>query len=484
VICRAGSAAIAPALAALATAATRARPGLLSLLGRLAAATHDARLYPVLLGALADPEPLARRRAARALGKLGDSRAEEPLLLALSSASSLEQKSLVDALAGVGGGAALDALAALAPGDPDLERRRQRALSLIERRSNRGDPSVLRLDQPLGSPCRVVLSCRAGLSSIVAEQLAALSPRVIGPSHVELEHQGTLGALLTARSAMDFGLVIPIDESAAAEPIERIAEALTRPDTLRRLEGVTKGPLRFRIAWSDGAHHRAPTWALARAVRARTRALENDSRMALWTARADVGGRGQIELVPRLDPDPRFAYRARTVAAASHPTLAAALAHVAGVRADEIAWDPFVGSGAELAERARLGSVRELWGSDTDSQALDAARLNLGALEGAPTPQLVRANALEFAPAGVTLILTNPPMGRRVARDGSIATLLEGFVKHAARVLVPSGRMVWLSPLAAKTERAARSAGLRVIAGPDVDMGGFSARLQVFVRPA
>jgi uncharacterized protein with von Willebrand factor type A (vWA) domain len=75
-------------------------------------------------------------------------------------------------------------------------------------------------------------------------------------------------------------------------------------------------------------------------------------------------------------------------------------------------------------------------------------------------------------------------MGRRVARDGSIATLLEGFVKHAARVLVPSGRMVWLSPLAAKTERAARSAGLRVIAGPDVDMGGFSARLQVFVRPA
>ena len=73
-------------------------------------------------------------------------------------------------------------------------------------------------------------------------------------------------------------------------------------------------------------------------------------------------------------------------------------------------------------------------------------------------------------------------MGRRVTRDGSIGELLERFVAHAAHVLRPSGRLVWLSPLGKRPEKRARDLGLIVTPGPDVDLGGFTATLQCFTR--
>jgi len=152
------------------------------------------------------------------------------------------------------------------------------------------------------------------------------------------------------------------------------------------------------------------------------------------------------------------------------------------VQADEVVWDPFVGSGLELVERARLGAVRELWGSDIDPLALEAARANLAAAGCAA--ELVLRSALEFAPPGVSLIISNPPMGRRVARDGSLGPLLESFVRHAASVLRPSGRLVWLSPLGKHTERVARECRLEVQSRAEVDLGGFSATLQIFTRRA
>jgi hypothetical protein len=49
-------------------------------------------------------------------------------------------------------------------------------------------------------------------------------------------------------------------------------------------------------------------------------------------------------------------------------------------------------------------------------------------------------------------------------------------------VLAPGGRLVWLSPLPERSERRAGSLGLSVVQGPDVDLGGFTARLQLFTR--
>jgi len=459
----------------------------LSLLARLASAVSDSALRitlaSALCAALGETLPASRKWAARALGKLGEESAEPELLRALAASTKLEQKSLVDALGSLGGAASLAALRAQGPGDTEFERRRERALTLIERRQSRSAPGAIALDRALALPSRIALSCRAGLEDVLARELAELGllPVAASPRSRELEHAGTLRELLRARTALEVALVLVLDPG-VADPIERIASALTSPEALARVARWTEGLPRFRVAWEDGGHHRARAWALAEAVRRRTRELVNDSQGALWTLRARSDGAGRALLVPRLDPDPRFSYRVSQVPAASHPTIAAALARVAGVQADEVVWDPFVGSGLELVERARLGAVRELWGSDIDAQALVAARANLQA--AGITAQLVLSSALELAPPGVSLIITNPPMGRRVARDGSLGPLLESFVRHAASVLRPAGRLVWLSPLGKLTDRVARECGLHVRSDAEVDLGGFSALLQVLTRRA
>ena len=91
---------------------------------------------------------------------------------------------------------------------------------------------------------------------------------------------------------------------------------------------------------------------------------------------------------------------------------------MAGVRVDDVVWDPFVGAGAELVERALLGRYDEMIGTDTDADALAAAKANLKAAKVARV-QLTRSDARKFLPRKpVTLVLTNPPMGRRVPTDG------------------------------------------------------------------
>jgi len=162
--------------------------------------------------------------------------------------------------------------------------------------------------------------------------------------------------------------------------------------------------------------------------------------------------------------------------------LAAALARVAGAREDDVVWDPFAGSGVELIERALLGPYRELHGSDLESRALSAARENFRSAKVAGV-QLAQADARSHKVAGLSLVLSNPPMGRRVLRASGLSGLLCQVVRNVAGQLVPGGRMVWLSPFAEATARAAADAGLSVERLGSLDLGGFSAELQRYFRP-
>jgi 23S rRNA G2445 N2-methylase RlmL len=184
-----------------------------------------------------------------------------------------------------------------------------------------------------------------------------------------------------------------------------------------------------------------------------------------------------VEMTPRALADPRFAYRKGDVPAASHPTIAAALVRVACVSARDVVWDPFCGSGTELVERALAGPFERLHGSDLSDEALAAARENLDAA-GVANAVLERADATTHAPRGVTLILTNPPMGRRVLRGEDLRGTLDRFVDHAAARLARGGRLVWISPFPERTRERFRRAGLVVDFEAAVDMGGFSARIQ------
>jgi predicted RNA methylase len=468
------------AIALLPEAAEELRMRLYSLLDRFATAEAEPMLFSALLAGLADDCERCQRVAASALGKLGDARAEPHLLARLGAASPELSRVIVEALGKVGGHASLAQLEALSPSDAELARRTTRARLLLSRRLRREEPSSLLLDRPLPARYRIAFECRRGLGEILMDELAALAPRQVSASSVEIEHAGSLRDLLVARTALHCGLVVPLSPDEKA-PDARIAEALARPSTVAALAAWSEGPIRLRLDWQNSGHQRALSWAVAEQLARRAPVLLNDPRNPTFGVLADPSATGTLVLVPRLDPDPRFAYRKRDVPAASHPTIAAALARIAGVRPADVIWDPFVGSGLELVERARLGPYARLIGSDIDPRALSAARENLDSA-GVSGVELACADALDFSPGSVSLVLTNPPMGRRVARDGSLATLLDRFVMRAGTLLSRGGRVVWLSVLDRRTESAARRAGFDVFSGPQLDLGGFSARVQVLSR--
>jgi len=69
-------------------------------------------------------------------------------------------------------------------------------------------------------------------------------------------------------------------------------------------------------------------------------------------------------------------------------------------------------------------------------------------------------DATEHVPArSITLIITNPPMGRRVLDPSALPRLLDAFISHAALLLAPGGRLVWMSPLGAHSIQVAAEAG-------------------------
>ncbi|OGH57983.1 MAG: hypothetical protein A3I06_06335 [Candidatus Lindowbacteria bacterium RIFCSPLOWO2_02_FULL_62_12] len=143
-------------------------------------------------------------------------------------------------------------------------------------------------------------------------------------------------------------------------------------------------------------------------------------------------------------------------------------------------WDPFAGAGTELVERALAGSCRELHGTDIDPRAIEVAERNLKAA-GIHGARLRVGDALTEHVPGVTLILTDPPMGRR-SRPGGVGPLLKRFIEHAAETLAPGGRFVWISPLPEQNAKEARTAGLELNFHQDVDMGGFRGQIQKYEK--
>ena len=204
---------------------------------------------------------------------------------------------------------------------------------------------------------------------------------------------------------------------------------------------------------------RSPSASPPPLLRAAPRSSTNPT-ATLWEAIVrESGARVAVELWPRGLADPRFAYRVAHVPASSHPTLAAAMVRVAGARPDDVVWDPFVGAATELVERARLGPARALFGSDADDDALARARENLAAAGVEAT--LARADARSYRPPiAPTLIVTNPPLGRRVLDRHSTGALYRDFLAHAATLLPRGGRLIWISPRGDETVAVATPLGL------------------------
>lgn len=454
-----------------------ARARLAGVLGLLARA-GDAAAQAQLIAGAADRSPRVRKACAIALGKLGGDQARAAVLARWDAgdATPEEMRALVEALGKLGGDAALARLQGLDPGgDGELARRRDRAILMTDRSARRDQPSVVAGDAPPPAPVTIQLGCRPGLGGLLGEELAALglAARPVGERGCELVLAAPLSSLFAARlwASLAVRIALPGGDLAAA-----LTRAITAPATLALLRAWTRGPIRWRLGFATG-HKRAVIWRVARDVTAAAPSLINDPTATTWDMIVDDDATA-LALVPRRLDDPRFAYRTADIPAASHPTVAAALAWLGEAHPGDRVWDPFCGSGLELVERARRGPLRALVGSDIDPAALDAARHNLAAAGVAA--ELVAGDARRHAPGPVDLILTNPPLGSRVQVDA--AMVLVDAVPNFARALAPGGRLVWITPSPRRTGPAAARLGLRLTRHHAVDLGGVRGQLERWDR--
>ena len=82
----------------------------------------------------------------------------------------------------------------------------------------------------------------------------------------------------------------------------------------------------------------------------------------------------------------------------------------------------------------------------------------------------------------MTLVITNPPMGRRAARTPGTDAMLDRFVAHVAEALAPGGRFVWIAPWPQRSRAAGAGAGLTLDWSHSIDMGGFDAEVQRWIE--
>jgi 23S rRNA G2445 N2-methylase RlmL len=459
-------------------------------------APQQAAARAWLRSLLKDPAEKVRRYAMNALPKLGAGSADESELLSLlrTTSSEREQRFLGQALGKIGGTATLDTLPAGAAGS--LRHAEQKIKARLARD---GQASTVNFSAqlPQFAGVAVHLRGRRGLEEIVAAELQD-SPPVRAQFRLVEVHPGlvvlaplapfSLADVYRLRCFETVGLALgSVNGTHEAELIERLAGLITSARSRTLLQALTQGAIRYRLEFVGRGHLRAAVRQLAERAYELCPELLNDPNEAPWTIEIHATDRGaRAELVPKLKPDPRLFYRQGDVPAASHPPLAACLAWLAGPGENEVIWDPFCGSGQELIERALLGGVRRVLGTDLSPEALAVSQRNFAAANlSTVRTQFTEADFRDFAqipglgPNTATLMITNPPMGMRV-RISDLRGLLADLLTVAGTVLQPGGRLVFPNPI----RQIAIPPTLELEYSRTVDMGGFDCRLEVYRKPA
>jgi 23S rRNA G2445 N2-methylase RlmL len=480
---RAGVVAAERARQQLAEAGPAARVRLVRLIARVARENPERDLVAELCARLGDGDANVQRAAIIGLGKLKVPGIEATLLDYAAHGHALpEYRSLVEALGKAGGQPAADWLASQTSDDELTARIIERARLMLARTANRpAQAQNVQLDLDVERAQTLLLTCREGLESIVAEQVQALGETKVSHGRVCIYgFRGSLSQGLVARSALGVGFELPLAE--AANNIDAVVGTLKCSGLLDWMQRSGGGTPRVRLSFAGQGHQRAAVWDLQTRLVREALPLVADPTAASWDIVVDLS-QGWLDIMPKQFDDPRFSWRVAQLPSASHPTIAAALAHVAGATPEDVVWDPFIGSGLELVERARLGPYRAMFGTDIDERALEAARANLAAAQVKHVTLLLR-DAATAPVRDVTLVITNPPLGARLVRDGTLGELLEATLAQGWRVLGPGGRWVWLSPMPAHTASFAHHLGFDVQRRGPVDVGGLKPELQILSVPS
>ncbi len=448
-----------------------------------------------LRGLLQDPAEKIRRYAMAALPKIGAGEGEEKELLSLLQTTTVERekKFLGRALDKIGGAATLDVVASVPGLLPQTEQKVRASLARKEQ------PSAIRMDQvfPCVPELRIHLRCRRGLEGIVRDELQdyiakrgpfrllEVQPGVVAVAPIA---PFSLTQIYVLRCFATVGFVLgTVRPAGDAEAVEGLAAALTSPLSRQLLTAFTEGSIRYRLDFIGKGHQRGAVRDVVNRAYALCPEILNDARSAPWAMDVYETGSGQaVELRPKFAPDPRLGYRLDDVDAASHPPLAACMARLAGRKGAELVWDPFCGSGLELIESALLGGVKQLFGTDISPEAIAIAQANVAAAQLKDVPaKLVCCDFRRHAqidglgPASVTLVITNPPLGRRV-RVPDMRGLFADLFSVAANVLKPGGRLVFANPLKLEPSDPSLKLQYREV----IDLGGFDCRLEMYEKLA
>lgn len=464
-----------------------------------------------LIGLLKDPQEKIRRYALAALPKIGVGEKGERTMLALlksGEGGARETRHLVRALEKVGGEATL---AVIEEGINLPAITVQKVKAGISRQAEAGGvllDALLPL-LPGDSEMKVILRCRRGLEEFVKDEAVEL----LSPMDWRIE-QSTPGCvtLKPLHSSGEFSLAslyrlrcfatvaFPLGSIRGTEGpkwVESLARCIASDRSRDLMIAGTEGSPRYRLEFAGRGHQRGAIRQVIDRAYALCPEILNDSRQAPWSIdvipMGSIGkgnsGEAIVELRPRLYPDPRLSYRQDDIAAASHPPLAACMARLAGSegsQSNEEIWDPFCGSGLELIERSLLGGVAVAHGTDLDERAIKVARANFKAahLEDITAEftecDFRRAESeASIAPGSISLIITNPPLGRRV-RIKDMQGLFADLYAASARALCEGGRLIFVNPL--RTEP--QDPSLKLEYRKTVDLGGFNCRLEMYRKVA
>jgi len=476
-----------------------ARVGLVRALGvvTLKSATQAQRRQTRewLNGLLQDPEEKIRRYAMNALPKLGGSAESERAVLELLDQSTKERevKNIGQTLGKIGGEATLKKLEALHDAHEALHPTEQKVKAQIARQEA---PASIRLDAKIKETrkLRIHLRTRRGMEPFVRDELR-VHPKLksrfkilrTSPGCVALSAQRpfTLSDIYELRTFGSVNFVVGVVAKDEAKHTEALAKIIASEQTQLLCRKLTDGQARYRIEFIRTKVQPRKVQAIVDRAFALCPDLLNDPRQSPWAIEVYPEKVGQsVELRPRVLPDPRFTYRVDDVPASTHPPLAAAMARLAGVQPNEVVWDPFCGSGLELIERARLGGVDSIIATDLDDNAIEVARQNFESAGVASAVVDIRrgdfrnyVEVTNIESGSLSLILANPPLGRRVRID-DLKGLITEFYEIASKTLRSGGRLVFINPLKLDSP----DPSLRLEARHLVDLGGFDCRVEKWVK--
>lgn len=463
---------------ALNAPASPATAWLLRALGERLEANNAETILPQLLPHLDAQDQRLRRYAVHALSRLETlpKNVEAQLWQLLASGDVPLKKAVFETLRKAGTPEFLPELDKISI--PEDLAQAAAELKLTLKRKRPQGTSAIRFDADLALELPVHLACYPGLETLLNEACLAkkLPTSSVKPGLVTIAKGARWRDLWQIRlfDRMSFSCQVPL--GTPAEVAVKVSELLFK----NILVPLSAGIVSFRLDVAVSAASRQFRTEFCTELERISEKCVSQTQAALWQIDIEqLKSSYTITCSPSRHTDPRFSYRQQAALGASHPTLAAALVALAQVEAKDVVWDPFAGAGTELLEAA-LAAKPRLVATELNAEARSLMQQRFQNLQLTP-PEVATHDALQFKPKGVTKIVTNPPLGRRL-RDIDPLSLGEKLLRHLAAELDMGAVLSWMNPSHRTLGPLAEQLGLKLERNFHVNMGGITLYMERRVK--